>query len=204
MGDPDVRLQAVLSIGALATEGRSRSRMVVHGLCKVLDDSVPQVRDAAVRQLIAVCWSRRTAIDALAERLTSKNEVVRKAASIAFRGVVADVPESRRRRATDRTMKLLGHLDAGVREAAAAAMEVGKMSEADIAAGSKVFDPFGKHEEPESPVGRADTKRSTNTRRSSVDSRADTKTSLADIRAAAKEGVAANVASRRGSMRRAS
>merc|ERR1712232_211562 len=151
MGDPDVRLQAVLSIGALATEGRSKSRMVVHALCKVLDDNASQVRDAAVCQLIAVCWSRRTAIDALAERLTSKNEVARKAASVAFRGVVADVPESRRRRATDRTMKLLGHLDAGVREAAAAAMEIGALSEKDIAGASKEWPGGGGDEEPESP-----------------------------------------------------
>merc|ERR1712232_1234022 len=193
MGDPDVRLQAVLSIGALATEGRSKSRMVVHALCKVLDDNASQVRDTAVRQLIAGCWSRRTAIDALAERLTSKNEVARKAASVAFRGVVADVPESRRKRATDRTMKLLGHLDAGVREAAAAAMETGTLSEKEIANASREWpDVVGGDEEPESPVAafsRQGTRQNTKVSMASAAESTGSKLSLQDLKNAARAGV---------------
>lgn len=121
--------------------------MVVHALCRALEDNSAQVRDAAVRQLIAVCWGRRTAVDALAARLGSKDEKVRKPASVAFRGVVFNVPEKLRRRATDRTLKLLGHLDAGVREAAAAAMEIEALSEKDIDEAAREWSPLGNDDE---------------------------------------------------------
>jgi hypothetical protein len=150
--DVDVRCQAVQSIGQLATPGRSRSRMIVNCLCRGLEDNVASVRDVALRQIQAVCWGRRTAIDMLADRIAHKDDRVRKVASIAFRAVTSDLPERRRKRATHRTLKLLGHPEAGVRQAAAASMDSGGLTEADFADAAKAEAQSGDEaDDPDSP-----------------------------------------------------
>jgi len=116
---PEVRLCALKVLEEIASVNRSRSRKAVHAVAARLHDEDEDVRAAAVQTLGSIATGRRTAIDATVERLSDLDERVRLAAVNALQGVA---PE-RRDRALKRTVPLLRHADAGVRDTVTAAIQ---------------------------------------------------------------------------------
>jgi len=115
----NIRVEALGALEGLASEGRSRSRVAIDAVVKCFEDETDEVRQAAERVVTTLFMDRRTAVDALATRLSHPEERVRLAAVRSLK----KVSENRRARARKHMIKLMRHPNEAVRNAARQGME---------------------------------------------------------------------------------